>query len=288
MGFIDIFNYKKYFKVKSDATVARVGHVNAVYNALQSGIVGPQGPKGDTGPAGPAGPAVPSGLNWMGAYDAQATYDTNDVVTWTNPNTEILGSYWVTDGPLTGTAPTNGSGVINSGWAFLASQGPAGTDGITSINGIIGAVTAAVASKTYTSNNLNLTVTPSGQNLNFRLNEPYKSVVGILSATATTTSFTVIANNWGNVDTSNFYVQNNIGTIELKFADSFANKPVTVQITAANSLLPSKKFYSSENDNDTRVILNMTNGTAGGANTTLTQATLNQLRAFVEIRFYNV
>jgi hypothetical protein len=28
MAFIDIFNYKKYFKKSSDATVARVGHVN--------------------------------------------------------------------------------------------------------------------------------------------------------------------------------------------------------------------------------------------------------------------
>jgi len=35
MAFIDIFNYKKYFKKSSDATVARVGHVNAVYDALQ-------------------------------------------------------------------------------------------------------------------------------------------------------------------------------------------------------------------------------------------------------------
>jgi hypothetical protein len=36
MAFIDIFNYKKYFKKSSDATVARVGHVNAVYDALQT------------------------------------------------------------------------------------------------------------------------------------------------------------------------------------------------------------------------------------------------------------
>jgi len=28
MAFIDIFNYKKYFRKSSDATVARVGHVN--------------------------------------------------------------------------------------------------------------------------------------------------------------------------------------------------------------------------------------------------------------------
>jgi len=34
MSFINIFNYKKYFKKTSDAQVARVGHVNAVYSDL--------------------------------------------------------------------------------------------------------------------------------------------------------------------------------------------------------------------------------------------------------------
>lgn len=37
MSFINIFNYKKYFKKTSDANVARIGHVNAVYDALSQG-----------------------------------------------------------------------------------------------------------------------------------------------------------------------------------------------------------------------------------------------------------
>lgn len=37
MAFINIFNYKKYFKKTSDANVARIGHVNAVYDALSQG-----------------------------------------------------------------------------------------------------------------------------------------------------------------------------------------------------------------------------------------------------------
>jgi hypothetical protein len=36
MSFIDIFNYKKYFKKSSDAQVARIGHVNALYDALSN------------------------------------------------------------------------------------------------------------------------------------------------------------------------------------------------------------------------------------------------------------
>lgn len=34
MAFIDIFNFKKYFAKPSDAQVARYGHVNALYDAL--------------------------------------------------------------------------------------------------------------------------------------------------------------------------------------------------------------------------------------------------------------
>lgn len=136
MGFIDIFNYKKYFKVKSDSTVARIGHVNAVYNALQSGLIGPTGPQGPAGDPGPAGPAVPSGLDWQGAYSNTTAYALNDVVTWTNPDTGILGSYWVTDSAgVTGVEPTDINGNINTGWAFLASQGPQGNQGNTGPTG---------------------------------------------------------------------------------------------------------------------------------------------------------
>lgn len=34
MAFIDIFNFKKYFRKPSDAQVARYGHVNALYDDL--------------------------------------------------------------------------------------------------------------------------------------------------------------------------------------------------------------------------------------------------------------
>lgn len=34
MAFVDIFNFKKYITKPSDATTARIGHVNALYDAL--------------------------------------------------------------------------------------------------------------------------------------------------------------------------------------------------------------------------------------------------------------
>jgi hypothetical protein len=39
MAFIDIFNFKKYFRKPSDVQVARYGHVNALYDALQQAPV---------------------------------------------------------------------------------------------------------------------------------------------------------------------------------------------------------------------------------------------------------
>jgi hypothetical protein len=110
--------------------------LNQLAGMIGGGEAGPQGPMG---PAGPAGPAVPSGLDWRGAYNNSTAYELNDVVTWVNPDTDILGSYWVTaTGGVTGVSPTNGSGVINTGWAFLASQGPQGPVGPAGPQGNVG------------------------------------------------------------------------------------------------------------------------------------------------------
>lgn len=38
MAFVDIFNYKKYFSKKGDATVARVGHVNKLADRITAPI----------------------------------------------------------------------------------------------------------------------------------------------------------------------------------------------------------------------------------------------------------
>lgn len=119
-------------------TIYKVTDENGVYenrnvtlNEL-AGLIGggEQGPVGPMGPQGPAGPAVPSGLNWQGEYASETNYAFNDVVTWTNPSTSVLGSYWVTnESGVYNIPPTNGSGVINEGWAFLASQGAQGIQG---------------------------------------------------------------------------------------------------------------------------------------------------------------
>lgn len=106
-----------------------------------AGLVGggSQGPVGPMGPQGPAGPAVPSGLKWMGEYNSEASYGLNDVVTWINPDTDVLGSYWVTsEEGVYDVPPTDENGNINEGWAFLASQGAQGIQGVQGEQGPVG------------------------------------------------------------------------------------------------------------------------------------------------------
>lgn len=110
--------------------------LNQLAGMIGGGEAGPQGPMG---PQGPAGPAAPAGLSWQGEYGTETNYAFNDVVTWVNPDTNVLGSYWVTDEEgVYNIAPTDNSGVINAGWAFLASQGPQGIQGIQGPQGVVG------------------------------------------------------------------------------------------------------------------------------------------------------
>jgi len=100
---------------------------------------GSQGPQGVQGPQGPAGPTAPAGLTWGGEYAPEQNYAFNEVLTYVNPATDVLGSYWVTDPDgIYNVNPTDGSGNINEGWAFLASQGPQGIQGPQGPQGNVG------------------------------------------------------------------------------------------------------------------------------------------------------
>jgi hypothetical protein len=101
---------------------------------------GSQGPQGVQGPQGPAGPTSPAGLNWIGAWQTGVTYYLNDVVTYVDPSTDIIGSYWVNVESISdNTPPCDASGDVNTPqWAFLASQGPQGIQGPEGPQGIVG------------------------------------------------------------------------------------------------------------------------------------------------------
>ena len=143
------------------------------------GVVGPQGPQG------PAGPAVPSGLNWLGEYNSGTAYELNDVVTWTNPDTDILGSYWVTnEAGISGVAPTNNSGVINAGWAFLASQGAQGLQGIKGEQGPVGPQGPAGPGINFKEINFSVQTYADGSGLNPNIEIGYSTFSGGLTATS--------------------------------------------------------------------------------------------------------
>jgi hypothetical protein len=125
--------------ISKPTTGINVEQKSVTLNQL-AGLVGggEAGPQGIQGPQGPAGPAVPSGLDWKGGYNSGLTYELNDVVTFLNPDTNLIGSYWVTVATITGTPPTDEEGIINTGWAFLASQGAQGIQGIQGVQGEVG------------------------------------------------------------------------------------------------------------------------------------------------------
>jgi hypothetical protein len=180
--------------INKPTTGINVEQKSVTLNQL-AGLVGggESGPQGPIGPQGPAGPAVPSGLDWKGEYNSLTAYELNDVVLWTNPDTDVIGSYWVTSTEgITGVAPTDNSGVINEGWAFLASQGPQGiqgpvgpqgeagvpgSNGVASVNNLTGAVTIGTSTLETTSTSWNLSFTESGNDIKVAINKPYKEFV---------------------------------------------------------------------------------------------------------------
>lgn len=152
-----------------------------------AGLVGggSQGPVGPMGPQGPAGPAVPSGLKWMGEYNSEANYALNDVVTWTNPDTSVLGSYWVTsEGGVYNVPPTDENGNINEGWAFLASQGAQGIQGVQGEQGPVGPQGPAGSGINFKEINFRVQTYADGSGLNPSIQIGYSTFNGTLTATS--------------------------------------------------------------------------------------------------------
>lgn len=94
------------------------------------GVIGPQGPVGPAGIQGPQGPRGPKGdagppvdINIRGIYDAEATYNSKDVITYP----EFNSTYMALQDGLIGNPPTAAEGDDN--WALFTMHGPAGDPG---------------------------------------------------------------------------------------------------------------------------------------------------------------
>jgi hypothetical protein len=75
---------------------------------------------------------VPVGLNWTGPFSNSATYSTNDVISWVDPDTDIYYTYWAT----TSIASGGGDPDLNPDWVLLGTQGPAGPTGPIGTNAV--------------------------------------------------------------------------------------------------------------------------------------------------------
>jgi hypothetical protein len=79
-----------------------------------TGPAGPQGPTGPQGPQGLQGPQGPQGLNWKGAWNASASYATDDAVSHD-------GSSWLARRSNTNIPPVEGDD-----WTIVARKGDPG------------------------------------------------------------------------------------------------------------------------------------------------------------------
>lgn len=240
--------------------------LNQLAGMVGGGSQGPQGPIGPEGPVGPPGPAAPAGLNWQGAWEQGNDYYLNDVATYTNPVTGILGSYWVTAESVTDdTTPVDSEGNVNTGWAFLASQGPQGPAGATGPAGPQGAVG------------------PQGPAGSSNLN--YQSVLVFLQFQSDAFFTTPIVNEWGTFTTSTILGSGN-ANCQFVFDTPFTNKIAVVQFSSADTNISSRKWYSYETVDGSTIDINVGMGTTSSTQA-VTAGNLTGMKAVVEFRFYN-
>ena len=108
------------------------------------GPVGPEGPRGltgETGPVGPEGPQGPEGLqgvsgvpgpqgpagegfNFMGLWVSNNEYYKNDVVTYTDPDTDATATYVLISESLTGSSTPPSQDLTN--WNVMLAGGSSG------------------------------------------------------------------------------------------------------------------------------------------------------------------
>src|SRR5580700_9146077 len=95
------------------------------------GLAGAQGPQGVAGPTGPQGAAGTNGVgfNFRTAFDPNATYAVNDVVTYNGSSYVAIAA----NGPNTQTPDQN-----TSAWSVMAQQGAIGAQGSTGPMGPMG------------------------------------------------------------------------------------------------------------------------------------------------------
>jgi hypothetical protein len=71
----------------------------------------------------------PAGLNWQGTFNGSTTYNTNDVVQYTDPNTNVTATYWAVATPSGNPTDINGDPNSAGNWQLFSAVGPQGQQG---------------------------------------------------------------------------------------------------------------------------------------------------------------
>jgi len=119
---------------------------------------------------------IPQGLTWMGEYSGTQEYNNSDVV-YSIVSTTYTTWVYINENPSTGQALPTSPSTFNTYWAQLGTQGPAGSNGVTAVNGLTGNVIVSNTELETTSTSWDISVSETGNDIKVGINKPYKEFI---------------------------------------------------------------------------------------------------------------
>jgi hypothetical protein len=115
---------------------------------------------------------IPQGLTWRGEYSGTEEYSNSDVV-YSIVSTTYTTWVYINENPSTGQALPTSPSTFNTYWAQLGTQGPAGSNGVTAVNGLTGNVTVANNLTEYSGSSWYLNPVIDGNTVKLGINKPF-------------------------------------------------------------------------------------------------------------------
>ncbi len=119
---------------------------------------------------------IPQGLTWRGEYSGTEEYSNSDVV-YSIVSTTYTTWVYINENPSTGEELPTSPSTFNTYWAQLGTQGPAGSNGVTAVNGLTGNVIVSNTELETTSTSWDISVSEIGNDIKVGINKPYKEFI---------------------------------------------------------------------------------------------------------------
>lgn len=116
---------------------------------------------------------IPQGLTWRGEYSGTEEYSNSDVV-YSIVSTTYTTWVYINETPSTGEELPTSPSTFNTYWAQLGTQGPAGSNGVTAVNGLTGNVTVSNNLTEYSGSSWYLNPVIDGNTIKLGINKPFK------------------------------------------------------------------------------------------------------------------